>query len=292
MKRLVLVLLALCVLSVAHVPCNAQKYGKELEKTWRNILGIDENRDGKYRWFGYPVDNFGVLTAYDPPTNRDWIDSDRICATWRCIEQEQNIPNDMAARLSVNNMADAGTGGAITLDEDKQKKIGLNLLLPGLGQLLNLGANLKWDKDVKTTLTIDRIHKRSADRDRYRQFIQNTSTNQTLKTAFTNGRLAWIASDIVAEGVKMSITVNVNKNAAVDAALTKAVGTVLSPDSKLGFQWSKQGVGQYTLVISHPVVLAVQTRRQPSAGTLTTGASAGEVYNKPLPRPQLVLANQ
>lgn len=292
MKRLFPMALVLCALFTAHVPCSAQKYGKEVEKTWQTILGIDEKRDGKYRWFGYPVDNFGVLTAYDPPANRDWTDSDRICATWRCIEQEKNIPSDAAVRLSINDMADVGRGGSVTIDQDKQNKLGLNLLLPGLAQLLNLGANLNWNKDVKTTVSVDRFDKRSADRDRYRLFIQNNSTNQTLKDAFTSGKLAWIASDIVAEGVKMTISVDVNRNAAVDAALTKAVGTVLAPDSKLGFQWSKQGTGQYTLVITHPVVIAVQTRRQPSGGTLTSSTSSGEVVNKALPRPAIGLTNQ
>jgi hypothetical protein len=293
MKKIFVFLMLLFALSQAS-PCFGQSYGKELDKTWRSVFGIDEKKDGKFRWFGYPVDNFGLLTSYDPPAGKDWKVSDRICATWRCIE----IPGATVLQMNdkdrreINDSqggtyADVGGGGAITLTQDQQKKLGLNLILPNLLQVLNITGGLDWSKGVQINLTMQTGYLRSIDRDKYQKFLEQKSTNQTLKTAFANGRLAYIANDIVAENVDVTVTVDKKKNIGVDAALTKAVGTVLSPESALKFQWGSNGNGTYHLVIKNPVVIAVQTRHQPGAGVLTADAKMDlkNVIDVVLPRP-------
>src|SRR5690242_18319441 len=114
---LALPILCFTVIVSAHA---ANNYGKELTKEYRQAFDIKKD-DGQYRWFGYAVDNFGVLTSYDPANGKSWKDSDRICATWTCIGvKEKDIPTDETLRVNINNFADVGGGGAVTLDDTKK----------------------------------------------------------------------------------------------------------------------------------------------------------------------------
>src|SRR5205814_9833159 len=67
-----------------------------------------------YQVLPYPVDNFGILTAYKPPLGERWDESNEICATWSCLGVDANkVPTDPNERLSVSGFADTGTGGTI-----------------------------------------------------------------------------------------------------------------------------------------------------------------------------------
>jgi len=283
MKKLSVTLMLFVFLHFDHSICKAENYGEKLTKNWQKIFGIDPKKDGEYRWFAYPVDNFGVLTSYDPPTTRAWIDSDRICATWSCIESKP--PDDIVTRISVNGFADPGEGGPVTLDEKTQKKFGLGLLLPGLADLFKIGGKLDWSKGVKIVMKMEKGYKRSINRDRYNTFVAERSSNKTLKSAHLNGRLAYVAADILVEGISAEITVDKKVNAGVDAALTKAAG-IAPKDASLKFEWSSSTDGVYKLLVKHPVVLAVQIRRQERGGVLTAGESE-KIISTPLPKPVL-----
>ena len=101
-----------------------------------------------------------------------------------------------------------------------------------------------------------------------------------------NGRLAYIAADIVVENVDVDIKVDRNVNANVDAKLSAAVGKILAKDSEVSLSATGANTGEYHLKIKGPVVLAVQTRKQPAGGTLAAGDNAGQVIKKSLPRPK------
>ena len=173
-----------CVFCLTLSACDPE-YGKTLDSAWRRIFHLDD-RDGEYRWFGYPVDNFGVATFYDPPAGGDWTDSDRICATFSCLE----VPQDKLATLSsadwlnADGFADVGQGGPITLDENSKNTLSGKLLLPGLAQLLNITAGADISNGVKTTISMGAAYKRSVKRDDLQKFIMTKSTNQTLKNDF------------------------------------------------------------------------------------------------------------
>lgn len=276
------------LLCVAVTSCNpGENYGKVLDSRWRNVFGLKAS-DGPYRWFGYPVDNFGIATFYDPPAGQDWKDSDRICASWSCLELQDKLANmNVDDRLNVGGYADIGTGPSITLDETAKSQLGISVILPGLANLLNINAGVDWSKGITTTLSIGKAIKRSINRDKVRDFIEHHSTNQTLKNDYTNGRLAYVAADIVAQDIDVTIKVDKKLNASADAKLTQLAGSVFPKDSEIKVNGGPNTEGTYHITIKSPVVLAVQTRTQPSGGTLGASDNPGPLYDHPLPRPNI-----
>jgi len=260
-------------LFLASSGASAQNYGKEVSKTWKQVLEI-KKQDGEYRWSGYPVDNFGLATFYDPPDpKKGWKDSDRICATWTCLGLKDNVPTNETDRLGLNGYAEVGKGSDVSLTTEQQKKLGIGLVLPSLAQVLKLNAALNWQKGVTTTLKLGPVAKRSVDRDKLRQFISSSDNkNQTLKDAFAAGRLSYIAADIVATSIDLTIAVDKKANNSVALELDKAAAA-LPKGASLKWEMTSDGKGNYHLVTTHPVIIAVQTRAQPGGGQLTSGGS-------------------
>jgi hypothetical protein len=272
--------LHLAVVVSAHA---ANNYGKELTKEYRQAFDIKKD-DGQYRWFGYAVDNFGVLTSYDPANSKSWKDSDRICATWTCIGvKQQDIPSDHTLRLNINNFADVGGGGAVTLDDTKKRSIVFSVILPQLASLLKLNGSVDWSKNVTTKMTFKNAYKRSINRDAFRKYLEK-SDNKTLVDAFTAGRLSYIAADIVIEDVDVDMKIDGKLNASADATLTQAA-SIVSKDSSASLKIGTSGNGEYKIHIPGFVILAVQTRSQPGAGVLTTGSDIGRDLNVVVPHP-------
>jgi hypothetical protein len=271
--------------------CNgsADFYGKAVDQGWQKIFRIEESKDGEFRWFGYPVDNFGLLTAYDAPQERAWTPSDQVCATWKCLDivDSTKIPSDPDRRLKINDFADVGLGGAVTISETSARTLGINLLLPSIADFLKITTKVDWSKGVKAEIKFGNAYLRRADRNKYQEFIENKSQNNLLKITFKNGRLAWIAADIVAQGMEITVTVDTKANADAELALNEAV-SVIAKNAKLGIKGESKRGGTYHFTVNHPVILAVQTRRQPGAGTLTTSPrSVGDVISRPVPRPTI-----
>jgi hypothetical protein len=281
MKRLVLVVLALGL--VAPSACR-DNYSKEVEQAWRSVFQLKPD-DGPYRWMGYPVDNFGVLTAYDPPAGSTEMGAAQlICDTWYCAGVEDaDIPKSDTAdglrrRLEVKGLVALGEGPGVTLTETRQREIGIKLVLPALAKVLKLDAHANWKKSVETTVTLGEAFKRAVRRDRYQAFIEKESTNKTLKTAFTNGRLNYVAGDIVVTKSEVKIVLKKNFDAGVKAELDTAVKS-LGKGSSLDLSGSSATDGTYTLKINSPMILAVQMRAQPGAGVLSAGGRDGNVAN-------------
>src|SRR5208282_3498474 len=96
----------------------------------------------------------------------------------------------------------------------------------GLAKLVNITAGVDWSKGIKTVVSMGKAYRRSIRRDNVENFIKTNSHNGTLKTDFANGRLAYIAADIVAEDFDVTLTVDKKLNANADAKLTQLAATV------------------------------------------------------------------
>jgi hypothetical protein len=268
--------------AAALICCNGSGlYSKDLDNAWRDIFQLTP-ADGPYRWIGYPVDNYGVLSAYDPPAGSDVVTGrDFICDTWYCIGvADKDIPPEEDAtqkqrRLSVNGFVAEGKGAPLSIDQTRKSDIALKLLLPSLAKVLSIDAGVEWSGSVETVVTLGEAYKRTVRRDEYRKYLDAQTTNKTLKDAFTNGRLSYVVADIVVDDLDAKITLKKSFNASVKVTLDKMVGTVLAKDSSLNFSASRDTEGTYTIKIKNPVVLAVQMRHQPGAGVLFAGGGEG-----------------
>lgn len=240
-------------------------YGKILADTWKRVFDLS----GNYQWSGYPVDNFGVGTAYDPPKGKQWSDGDRLCASWTCIGvKPESIPTDLEVRLTLNGFADKGSGGSVTLSEKQKKELGLNLLLPGLANVLNLTAKLDWSKGVNIDFSFGKAYKRSLIRKRMTDLINHLPATDPMKGAFDRGILVMITADLVVDSMHATIEVDTKLNPEVEAKLKGKAEELLGSGASAGFKFNRTTTGKYTLDITQPVVLAVLPRTQPAPGVL------------------------
>ena len=241
---------------------------------------------GDYQMSPYPVDNFGVFTAYRPPAGQKWGDSNQICATWDCLGIDfKDVPKDADVRLHVDGFAAVGSGGLSTLSSDQKNSFAINLLLPGLAQLLDIKGNVDWTKDIKGDLTLGNAHKRILDRQKAIAYITGLPSTSQLRQAFDKGELVLIVADYVVDSLDATITVNKDLNAGANAALSTTAQAAKLPFGKdangktanLDGKLESQGNGKYHLQINNPVVVAVLPKTQPAAGTLA-GPTPGDSW--------------
>jgi hypothetical protein len=243
-------------------------YAGVMQKKVRAALGDDF---GKYSFFSYPTDNFGVMTAYDPATGTSTGDDNFVCATWTCLGK--TAPNDARRKLTVDGFADiGGSGGIISLTEKEQGEFGASLVLPEIYAMLNLSAEAKATKGVRTEMQLGRAYPRKLVRDKAATFIKDVPADRALKQAFIDGRLVLVVADVVLDSMDVTLKLDKDRHAKLNAELggklAGTVGKVIGQGAKLEIVAGKVTNAEYTFRVSKPVVLAVLTRRQPTAGVL------------------------
>lgn len=270
------VALALC--ASLTFPSMAEDYGSLMARKVKDALG--KNAVKGYVFSSYPLDNFGVGTAYsykDKPENF-------ICATWECVgiaddTKVSALSADDKLRVMANGVqyVTPGTGPSLNLTEDEKKSIGLNLLLPKLLQVLDITADLSHTDDINTTLTLGPLSVRLLRKDAMLTMMKSPNGNSAEKAAADAGNLVLVYSDIVASSMKVEIKPNPETKADLDAklsaALTGKVGTVIGQNSDLSFKLDNSSKGDYSFTIDKPVIVAVYVKKQPKGGVL--GDQAG-----------------
>jgi hypothetical protein len=230
-------------------------------------LGLDAN----YQLSPYPVDNFGLLTSYRPPKGQKWNEGNQICATWSCLGLD-SIPTDATQRFTVNGFADSGTGGTLTLSDDKQNSFGINLLLPGLAKLIDVKGNVDWKKHITVKLQLGPATKRILNRIKAQNYFDNVlKPGNPLKDAYDKKELVIIVADVITDSLDATITVDKDLNVGASAALSKAAQSQALPvgkDSSLSGKLENKGNGTYHLEVKNPVVLAVFPRELRKTGNL------------------------
>jgi hypothetical protein len=85
--------LVLAGLSVFLASCGGVKYSKLMTQKLRQSLGSDFKN---YQTFSYPTNNYGLITAYTPPPERQAPkDEDFFCDMWNCLGvKDESVPVD------------------------------------------------------------------------------------------------------------------------------------------------------------------------------------------------------
>lgn len=253
--RFLHVLVALCSIGCIHAS-QAQSYGEKLDVHWRSILGL-EAQDGAYRWFGYPTANFGVMTLYRAPLGRQLTDADRICATWTCIGVDPaKIPTDEYPFTTVKGFAAVGLRSPLELAHHRQGRTAIDLLLSNLLHALSVDGVVDLPETATIDLRASEIYTRTLNLPRFRDFLES-SPDPRIQDARSNGELTYIAADIVARGLEL--TIDADQDPQLAAQLTQAIARLGRNDSsgiRLSHLWRQ------TYVVKFPefVVLATQMR--------------------------------
>lgn len=267
-KRIVFVI---CILTC--ISAYAVDYGKLMADKVKSALGKKAIKG--YVFATYPVDNFGVGTAYQNKQSPENF----ICATWECVgisddEKLTSLTDEQKLKIIADGVqyATAGSGPSLSLTEEEKKSIGLNAILPKLFQVLDITGDFSHTNDINTTLTTGPISVRILRRPAMMTKLNGPTGNAAEKDASKTGDLVLVYSDIVISSMKIEIKPNPQTKADLDAKLSSAlsgkVGKVFSKDSDLSFKLDNSTKGDYSFSVDKPLILAVYAKRQPGPAVL------------------------
>jgi hypothetical protein len=272
----VVVLLSLIFSSPAS---RSQTYGQTLSRQWRNTLGLHAS-DGAFRWFAYPTDNFGVLTSYLAPPGSQLTDADRICATWTCLGVDPSkIPADEVRFTSVAGIADSELRSSFELVNDQQGRAAVTLLLANLFNALAIDGPVTFSRDVRFDLRAVQVFKRSLNLSEFQDYLA-TAPASPIRDAWRSGRLTYIASDIVARDLQLTIEVDPHADPLMVAQISRAMAK-LGRDGISGIRISSPWKGGYVVQFSGFMVLATQLRHQPGPGPSPADGHSGASWRHP-----------
>lgn len=234
-------------------------------KTGIAVMKKSFGLDDCYQFAVYPIDNFGVGTAYNFKPGQPTTDQDFICATFSCLDISPAPAVGTDAWMNINGYATPAQGGSLTLHSDSKSTYGTGVVLPGIMKLIKADFSADFTKNVTVDITIPGGTKRLLDRKQFGQEMDKLQPTDPMKKAFLNGTLDYVVGDLVVPSITMTIKVDGSKNIKADATLTAAKG-ILDKDASLNMKMDTSGAGNYTLTVSKPVILAYCHRRQPGAG--------------------------
>jgi len=255
----------------------AVDYGQLMAAKVRAAIG---KRANGYTFATYPVDNFGLATAYEDKVSPE----KELCATWDCLGVSDDAKVEIMTpeqKLKLRNgtlqYAETGAGPALNLSDDEKRSIALKAILPKLLQVLDITFDFSTAKNVTTTLTMGPITIRNIRRKEMTDLLRSTSAHPLEKKAFEGKKLVLVYSDIVVDSMKVDIKLDASTNVDLEAKLSsalqgKTIGSVISKDSSLSFKVNRSNKGDYSFETAKPVIVAVYTKKQPKEGG-TLGAA-------------------
>lgn len=256
----------ICVLALASL-CNAQDFKQVMKQAFGN-----DYRD--YQWLDYPVNNFGVATAYTGMKDR----VDRrgfLCATFTCLGAKQS-PADIDVWMRVNDFADVGCGGQLNAKLERNKSLILNSLLPKIFSVLGLTMSVETVRNTKADIKLASMCSRQLQQAKMISYIKSLNAETDtfgLKQAYNRGRLVLVIGDLVLKSMTIQLQADTKLNAQLDAKLGGASEKVLGQGAEFGVKVSKSSGKDYELTVSDPVIVAVLAVREGSDKTRANGTS-------------------
>jgi hypothetical protein len=271
--RILLTAVALVVFCGAAL---AQDYGQLMATKVQAVLGKRAVKG--YTFSTYPLDNFGLATAYSSDVNDTNVD----CATWDCLgisdsSQVDSMSDDQKLRLVAGGVqyAEVGCGADLNLTEEEKRSLGLSAILPKILQAVGLSASISHSNDITTILSVGPICRRILRRQDMLNRLSARNGQSLEEGDFDSGNLVLIYADIVMKSMHIEIKVNPQTNADIEAKLNGTlggnVGKVIGSGSSLSFKVNNATSGDYTLTITKPLVLAVYAKKQPEPRRLGIG---------------------
>jgi len=194
-------------------------YGQLMARKVREVLG---NRSNGYTFSTYPVDNFGLATAYEDKVNP----SSELCATWDCLgvnDDSQVALMSPADRLKLKvssvQYADTGDGPELRLSDEEKTALGLKALLPKLVQVLHLSFDFSRSKNLTTSMTLGPITIRTLRRKEMLDHLRGKTAHPLEKAALEKRELILVYSDIVIGSMQIDLKIDATTDAEVDAKL-------------------------------------------------------------------------
>lgn len=272
-KRLTVLAVVFCLAQPAY----AVDYGQLMAKRVKEVLG---KRANGYTFATYPVDNFGLATAYE-----DKVDpSKEVCATWDCLgisddSKVETLTADEKLKLKVGSVqyADTGAGPGLKLSDDEKHSLGFKALLPNLLKVLGITVDISHSNNVTTQLNLGPVTIRTLRRKQMTDRLTGPDGHGLEKEVFGRKTLVLVYSDIVVNSMSIDLKVDTSTDANLEAklqgALAGKVGQIIGKDADLTFKVNRANKGDYSFEVTKPVILAVYTKKQPQKNPNELGSS-------------------
>jgi len=259
-------LIVFCLLFSAHA---AVAQNKKFSDSMKEIFG-KQYKD--YQWLDYPLDNFGVGTAYRD--TKETINPKKfLCATFTCLEINP-IPSEGTQlqqwlRVARTNgpedkgFADFGCGGPAEDALKKKSSLALSAFFPKLLSVVGITADFKKEKAGDTSIAITSACGRllTGKMTTYVSGLQQDDNG--LKAAMNAGQLVLVKGDVVITSLEITVKSTSNLKADLEAKLLGVAAKKFGDDAKLGVQVSKDSDNNYHLKTTSPVIVGVLAVRQP-----------------------------
>lgn len=265
MRKKILLTTVILGFTFYSIEANAQNYNRIMGKAIKKAIGSDLNG---YQIFSYPTDNFGLITSYENSVS----DANFLCDMWNCIGIN-DMNHTSINWINLNNFAGVGEGGTIELSQKKKSKVAVDIILPKIYDVIGVSGGFKTDRTTEVNITIGKAYLRKLRRNEIIGYINNLENTNSIKKAFINGDLVIVVADCIIENMTVSVKVDQETSAAIDAKLGvsgSSIAAKVFQDASLSVSVEKSSSGSYMFKISHPVIFARLTKKQPEAGSLGT----------------------
>lgn len=251
-----------------------------------------------YQWLDYPVDAFGVASAYRGygTTTKD---EGFLCATFDCVGSP--APTDPTKLLQVvtqsepSGYASVGCGGPVKATLQQLDEASGRALLSSILRSLSFSASVAGERAKTVQLAFDEACVRKLKQGRYEAAINALPGDPLgVAKAYRDGNLVVVVADVVVTGLHIVVRPDTKMKAALDGQLKGAVSKALTGPAGVQANVSTSESGSFELKLPRPLIvgyLAAQRGGRPIGRTL--GAVPADLdwldwdtASSPLPQPR------
>lgn len=279
------ILKSVTILLALAIPMQAQQFSSAM----RDIFG---HEFPGYQWLDYPLDNFGVGSAYRD-TKETANDKHFLCATFDCLNIEPIPASNTSENLNKQwllvaaspnadkGYAEYGCGGPVEAAISKHSKSAIHAFLSKIVEVLGVSVDFEKSKGTTVTLVFTSACKRLLN-GRIQKFIEGLENDDYgIRGAALNRELILIKGDIVIDKLEIKIHTSQDVKAQLDAKLAGAGVKKFGADSKFGVELSTDQDGDYHLKTTSPLIVGILAGRQPVS--LSLGNEGSDKYRKGRP---------
>lgn len=260
LTKLSLSLLVLLVLSPTL--CNGQDVGQ----TMKSIFGNDYKG---YQWFTYPINNFGVATAYRGKKNK--IERRGfLCATFSCLGMSApgNVDHWLQLGVPPSNYADSGCGGELDAKLQSSKDLIVKAALPQILTVIGIDVGVARSRNSTAEAKSITMCARQLQQGKVITYITSLATDTFgLRRALDAGQLVLVVGDIVIKSMTVHVKADRNLKVGIDGKLQGQTEKVLGGGANFGVHVTRTGESEYDLKITEPVIAGILAVRENTLGT-------------------------
>lgn len=216
-----------------------------------------------FQWLTYPLDNYGVGTAYSAQQKQF------LCDTFPCLGLRPPDPlKDLNPWINVldsatnTNYAAQAAGPPANLSSAKSKKVLIAAVLPKLLSVVGLDGSLDYSNDKTVTIGFAKAYVRELYPKPYlTRVTSGTDDKYGVRQAFERRDLVVVTADVVIE----ALSVKVEPNSKLGTKLKATAGEAVKDFSgaSLNVQVDTSSKATYTVTSKSPFIVGIRPRQNP-----------------------------